>query len=290
MDRFLSIRGVAYPGRKLEGKAKFEKLYHYTSFDTFVKIWLSQKLRYGKVQNVNDIQESQVMSSVPTLNQMPIIWAYNDIRSSYKQISLTMDFDTYMKGCMSPMMWGHYGDKRKGVCIELDFNKLSIPTSAFAGPIKYREVLNKSTLLDKHIYTKRQIRAYIKKHKLDIFFTKQKCWSGENEYRIVSCDDEYLDISGAITAVYLTSCDSDECIFVENLVGDSVPVKFLHYITAVGNKAMPIVSDTRKERTFRKQALINTANKLNDLSDKSKKIYEQHKDDEDFVLGLHAYN
>ena len=57
MDRFLSIRGVAYPGRKLEGKAKFEKLYHYTSFDTFVKIWLSQKLRYGKVQNVNDIQE-----------------------------------------------------------------------------------------------------------------------------------------------------------------------------------------------------------------------------------------
>jgi hypothetical protein len=73
-------------------------------------------------------------------------------------------------------------------------------------------------------------------------------------------------------------------------VGDSVPVKFLHYITAVGNKAMPIVSDTRKERAFKERALTNPANELNVLSDKSKKLYEQHKDDEDFILGLHAYN
>ena len=53
---------------------------------------------------------------------------------------------------------------------------------------------------------------------------------------------------------------------------------------------MPIVSDTRKERAFREKALTNPANELNVLSDKAKKLYEQHKDDEDFILGLHAYN
>lgn len=290
MGRITITREGVFPGRKLRGKERYKKLYHYTSFDTFVKIWLTQRLKYSPVSRVNDIQESQVNSSVPTLNQMPIIWAYNDIRSSYKQISLTMDFDTYMKGCMSPMMWGHYADKRNGVCIELDYDKLNIPESAFSSPVKYRTILNKSTLLDKDIYTISQIRKYIKKNRNNIFFTKQKCWSGENEYRIISYTDEYLDIAGAITAVYLTSCDSDECIFVEKLVGDSIPDRYLHYIAAVGNKALPVISDTRYDRAFKEKAQNNPANELNRLSEKAIKIYEQHKDDDNFVLGLHSLN
>lgn len=35
-----------------------------------------------------------------------------------------MDYDSYTQGCMSPMMWGLYGDKGKGVCIEFDYIKL----------------------------------------------------------------------------------------------------------------------------------------------------------------------
>lgn len=285
----IPFKVVSYPGRKLKGRERYQKLYHYTSFDTFVKIWLSQQLRYSPVTNVNDIQEAESSISAPSFNQMPIIYAYNEIRQSYKQISFTMDFDRSMKGCMSPMMWGHYGDKRKGVCIEIDYEKLNIPNTCFASPVKYKTILNKSTILDSDIYTIKQIHKYIKSHKKDIFFTKQKCWEGENEYRIVSNTDEYLDISGAISAVYLTSCDSNECIFVEKLVGDKIDVKYLHYVGSPNNKAVPILSDTRGHRDFKIKANSPT-NGLFHPSIQAKELYEKHKDDENFVLGLNFFN
>ncbi len=42
-----------------------------------------------------------------------------------------MDFDTSIKGYASPLIWGVYGDKNKGVCIELDYEKLNLPSSYF---------------------------------------------------------------------------------------------------------------------------------------------------------------
>jgi hypothetical protein len=106
-----------FPGRKLKGEEKYRKLYHYTSFNTFVKIWCTKKLKFGTLTDVNDILEMNFEILTESPQQIPLIFAYNEIRTSYKQISFTMDYDSYIKGCMSPLMWGIYGDKRKGVCI-----------------------------------------------------------------------------------------------------------------------------------------------------------------------------
>lgn len=290
MAKITITESGVYPGYKLTGKDRYKKLYHYTSFDTFVKIWLSKQLRYSTVTNVNDIQEAESSASVPHPNQTAIIYAYHDIRQKYKQISFTMDFDSYMKGCMSPMMWGHYADKRKGVCIEIDYGKLNLPDTCFDAPVKYKQILNKSRFIDSKVITIKQIHQFIKRYKSDIFFTKQKCWSGENEYRIISAVDDYLDISNAITAVYLTSCDSTECLLTEQLVGDSVPVKFLHYIGSAGNKALPIISDTRSCRKQKETIINSPRNFMFNYSNMAIKLYEQHKDDEDFVLLLNSYN
>ena len=287
MKKFTYTAIGRYPGDKLKGKERYKKLYHYTSFDTFVKIWLSKKLRYSPVTNVNDIQEAESSASVPHPNLMAIIYAYHDIRKQYKQISFTMDFDSYMRGCMSPMMWGHYADKRKGVCIEIDYEKLSLPKHCYTAPIKYKMILNKSRFIDSGVMTIKQIHKFIKKHKSDIFFTKQKCWEGENEYRIISNQDEYLDISNAITAVYLTSYNSTECLLTEQLVGDCVPVKFLHYIGGVGNKALPMISDSRSFREEREASITNPQNIMVDWSKKAMDFYEQHKTDENFDLSMH---
>lgn len=282
-------RGV-YPGHKLTGINRYKKLYHYTSFDSFVKIWLSKQLRYSLVTNVNDILEIDSTASVPHPNQMAVIYAYHDIRQKYKQISFTMDFDSYMKGSMSPMMWGHYADKRKGVCIEIDYEKLNLPNHCYAAPVKYRTVLNKSRFIDPGVLTIKQIHKFIKKYKSDIFFTKQKCWSGENEYRVISAEDDYLDISNAITAVYLTSYNSTECLLTERLVGESVPVKFFHYIGGVGNKALPMITDTRSYREERDATITNPQNIMVDWSKKAMDLYEQHKADENFNLSLQFFN
>ena len=38
-----------FPGKKLKGKEKYQHLYHYTSFDTFVRIWCTQQLKLGSI-------------------------------------------------------------------------------------------------------------------------------------------------------------------------------------------------------------------------------------------------
>lgn len=41
-----TIQGT-YPGEKLKGSDRYKKLYHYISFDSFVKIWLNKNLRFA---------------------------------------------------------------------------------------------------------------------------------------------------------------------------------------------------------------------------------------------------
>ena len=275
-----------YPGKKLKGEERYKKLYHYTSFDSFVKIWLSKTLKFSPLPNVNDIQEAETSFSVYHPAWTPVLAAYKDIRLSYKQISFTMDYDTYFKGCMSPMMWGLYADKRKGVCIEIDYEKLALPEACMAHSIIYKPVLKKKQQIAANVHTIMQVRNYIKKNKLSIFFTKHKCWKEENEFRIVSNQDDFLDIREAISAVYLTSCSSPECILVEQLVGDSVPVKYIYYRDACGNIALPELHDTHSSRLENEQAINNPQNILNRWAQNGNEIYEQHKDDENFPLHM----
>ncbi len=241
-DRYKNIR-------KLVGDERFKKLYHYTSFDSFVKIWLSQSLKFAPLSNVNDILEIDFKTGVINSDRLDLCIKLNDYRLSFKQISFTMDYDSALKGCMSPMMWGLYADKRKGVCIELDYDKIQFPENVLKDVVSYKNFVKWQNIVDNGIETEKGFAAYVKKHQKRLFFTKQKSWIGENEYRVLSRED-YLDISKAITAVYLTSCWSQECEFVEKLVCDKVPVKFLTYIGTYNNWAIPVLKDTKEQREY----------------------------------------
>ena len=207
-----------------------EKLYHYTSFDTFLRIWVSKRLKFASVKNVNDIEEGRCDFTLPCCGEtfIPLCLAFEDVRASYKQISLTMDYDN-TKGCMSPIMWAHYGDKRKGVCIELDYKRMNIPSNCFAEKVVYKESINKYREFPIGVETISGIRNYIIDNRKDIFFTKLKCWEAENEYRIISDSDDYLYINNAITGIYLTSCESDECKMIESMVkSNDIKVRYIH--------------------------------------------------------------
>ena len=237
-----------YPGHRLPLTEKLAHLYHYTSFDSFVKIWLSQRLLFSPLSKMNDVQEKSVLCASSSPNSIPILLAYDEIRRKYKQISFTMDYDSYFKGCMSTIMWGHYADKCNGVCIEFDASKLSFPKGALFGPIHYKKVLEHNTPIPSSVKAVGDIDKYIRRNAKRILFTKQSGWREENEYRVVSADDEFLDVTGAITAVYLTSFKSTECLLTEKLVNETVPVKFLNYISASDNLSLPVLTDTRKIR------------------------------------------
>ena len=121
------IRGeesLNYPGKPLSIETRRKRLYHYTSFNSFVKIWLTKTLKFGDITDMNDIFESNFSSQCHSIKEMEYMNLYHEEKKHYKQISLTMDYDSFIQGCMSPMMWGQYADKGNGVCIEFDYTKL----------------------------------------------------------------------------------------------------------------------------------------------------------------------
>lgn len=256
-----------FPGRRLKGKEKYAKLYHYTSLQIFKLIWESKKLKFGLIPNVNDINEVKKIISTPFcgskndqscdqyIKELSVVvnsgW---QIIKSYKQISLTKDYDSYMKGCMSPMMWGHYGDKGRGVCIEFDFNKIVLPNRIYCGSVKYRSLLQHTIDFPIGTPSTEEISSSIIKNLDTIFFTKTKDWKGENEFRIVSSEIDFLDIENAISAVYVTDYNSDTCLEVENVVKENVPVKFLHYINTSKGWRIPVLTNTRSYRKQNEEA------------------------------------
>lgn len=283
-----TTNNTCYPGYKLKGKEKYRKLYHFTSFDIFTRIWVSQELKYGTITNVNDIQESMKYFSVHNLTQLPIMCAFKDILSSYRQISFTMDNDSYLKGFMNTMMWGYYGDKSNGVCIEFDYDKIRFPKDAVTGVVKYKDFPPQFTELP-DLETTKQVNQFISKNLKKLFFYKQIGWKGENEFRVISKDDEYLNIEHAISGVYLTSCMSKECQLVEKLVNNSIPVKYLDF-RQVNNVYLPCSYDTKTNREQLINAQEDPNNALELFYKQAWKYYEKHKNDENASLILDTYS
>lgn len=97
------------------------------------------------------------------------------------------------------LMWSHYADSNKGLCVEYDLKQLRNPLFEITKhifPIIYmnRRVLVKDlhSLVDSHKrlkYTIREEAVYDGDENLDdlvpLFLTKAKCWEYEQEWRII---------------------------------------------------------------------------------------------------------
>ena len=101
-------KAVIFPGRPIPKDLPIKNLYHYTSFESFVKIWHNKTLKFSIVTNLNDILERNYSVLGYKVSEIKLLDSYLERRKAYKQISLCMDFNSYTKGCMSPMMWGQY--------------------------------------------------------------------------------------------------------------------------------------------------------------------------------------
>ena len=262
------------PREALQGR----KLYHYTSFESFVKIWLSKKIRFGSIENVNDFMEYKHTIEVNNPCCLPLTEAFNDVRKSFRQISFTLD-DDQMEGFKNPMMWGQYANKGKGVCIEFDFNKLLLnykdKADVFVGFVCYKDKLPKLPPINGQ-KTKNDIRRYILCNKEPIMFTKFTVWSAENEYRIVSDNISEIEIDNTISAVYLTSCLSDECEFVEKLLENSrVPVWTLFVTTDMLFSQLEIVNPQKRRDKIEESSFINS---------QAKNYYQRKKYDDNASL------
>ncbi len=241
------IYQTTHPGTKYEGKEGFKHLYHYTSFSSFLKIYYGKRLKYGCAVNMNDILEANKRKKVGYRNQYPLLFSLKDVLNSYRQISFTMDYDTLIKGCMSNAMWYHYGDKYDGVCIEFDYDKIAFPENSVRNKVSYNYLLSDNILLPQSAETVNDVEKYVRDNMDQIFFVKTKEWEYENEYRIVCQNEDYLDVDGAIKAIFFTNCESDYVKITESIVGDEFPIRFINYYSECG-EITPIDDGTKSMR------------------------------------------
>jgi len=226
------------------------KLYHYTTFANFCSIWTQQKLKFSEWTNCNDVYERDKVYNLTQQSR-----EYNGTKFSvevfgqfkknvfeeveqYKQVSFCLDYKD-MKGYASPMMWGHYARdyQRGGVCIELDSMKVksgSPNAKIYKGKVSYKINLTATDIGGVNQEKADAAQTFVVKNRKQLFFQKHPHWKSENEYRYLSKDCDYIDVSEAITMVYVLNGDEVTLESVKRIVMDTHKVSFLQ----VGGKSL----------------------------------------------------
>jgi hypothetical protein len=196
---------------------KTKRLYHYTKFQSAVKILDSMSLKFASLDRMNDINERYRPLYIPNSNDTEIESFSEEFYkqlSHVKQISLTRDIGKHY-GFDIPAMWGHYAEMGEGVCFILDKEKIEKEAKL----AKY--ICSKVTYLDTHHdfildTIPKDIPNYFYNQKKELFFTKTKDWSYEQEFRILELDawskDSFLNIRNALIAIVLYD-NSSQSVF-----------------------------------------------------------------------------
>ena len=189
------------------------KIYHYTKLETALEYILpSMQLRTNSLSKTNDPKENQP-------------WAFSgkniDLEKSYpedsfklgreiKEATQIMCFvnDEPMKGFLNEMMWAHYCNNHRGICIEIDTdifideNRLS---ETIFEPVTYGPHKKPFISWNRSLTKEENIISILKTHYKILFLRKSIYWEHENEKRLILFEKEhkYLSIRESLTGIYL---------------------------------------------------------------------------------------
>ncbi len=211
-----------------------EKLYHFTSFDTALKIIETNRLRFGRLNNMNDIHENDKLMFADAngqgIDEFPsdvLDTLYEEIYK-YRQISLTADSEEEDKeGFDLHQMWGLYADKGEGVCLVFDKKELEKNyewEKLHKGRVQYNKTEELESFVISNSNCHEDVLSEIKDRIPEIFFHKRIEWEHEQEYRLMkrcpnSVREEYLFLGHALKFVILTSKlrNIDEVLYFKKL-------------------------------------------------------------------------
>lgn len=211
-----------------------EKLYHFTKFDTALIIIESNRLRFGRLDNMNDIHENDKIEFVGANNQQinefpsEVLDALHDEIYKYRQISLTTEGQPGDNlGFNLHQMWGIYADKGEGVCLVFDKKELEKShdmKNINLGRVNYDDTKKLESFFISDSKNPEEVLDEIKKHIPDIYFHKRKEWEHEQEYRLIkrcpnAAKEEYLLLGHALKFIILSSKlrNIDEVRYFENI-------------------------------------------------------------------------
>lgn len=166
------------------------KLFHFLSEEYALKALKDQRLKVSRFSGFNDPFELTSMTLDDKFNRSVINKNKEKIDEIFRVLCCSASWN-------SPLLWGHYGDKHKGIALELE-----VPDDA-AEAIRYRK--NRENVDLEKLFSKKDNKS--KRKFFELCTTKYIEWSYEDEYRVHLIDDEFyhdnghdfLDLEGQIT-------------------------------------------------------------------------------------------
>lgn len=183
-----------------------EYFYHYTSFESAIKIIASRTLLFSDIKRLNDINESCGPNILYAGCSEDEISKNEELLNKYIQVSLTMDCSN-RRGFDIPAMWGHYASRGHGVCLVFDKDRFIASVNnecLYHCPVIYEQINDPNEI----VYDKNQnilFDDFLRLSKDALFFHKTPDWSYEQEYRVIDISDERreLNVSKSLMAVIL---------------------------------------------------------------------------------------
>lgn len=223
-----------------KSKRLTQDLYHYTGSDVgMFNILAEGRLRLSPFEATNDLWESRPFMfglTVPreALDDEERASSVRDgidrsIRLHSKVACLTQDWSlpeaagdpNELRGWAHLSLWAHYGGGHTGMCLRFDKVRLvealdrvgQAHRGSLHGPVSYRGTTSGTILAGVHTGWVEQYgvdavaHEFALLHRESVFFSKNRDWSNEAEYRMVLMSEtvlpEYLDIKKALTRVFV---------------------------------------------------------------------------------------
>ena len=187
-------------------------LFHYTKYESFMKILEDLTLLPSSFGNLNDLNEGNVNNMNMNENFMVMYEAEKYIDDQCHLLCFSQNYDIQgigQEGTNHPAMWGHYAENSNGVCIVIDKEAFVQNNSGILSSHFYRfedvEYNLFNTPNDDVInYKAKAAQEFIKNNYKPLFFLKHKDWENEDEHRLFIMDyDGKLSIDGCIKYIVL---------------------------------------------------------------------------------------
>lgn len=187
-------------------------LFHYTKFESFLKILEDLTLLPSSFGKLNDMNEGNISNMNMNENFMVMYNAEKFIKEKCHLLCFSQNYDICgfgHEGTNHPAMWAHYAENSKGVCIVIDKEAFIKKNKAILDSHFYKfedvEYSLFNTPKDTEInYEANTPEEFIMNNWKALFFLKHNDWINEDEHRLFLMDyDGKLSIDGCIKYVVL---------------------------------------------------------------------------------------
>ena len=179
------------------------RVYHFISDEFGLKDLKERRLKIARITELNDPFEFLSVD----LSDRDLRRAMKDTK---EELSKSNGLLCFSKNWKNPVMWSHYADKHRGICLGFDMPQVP-PTK-----VEYvKKRLPKPAVFDE---------TFMKR----LLFTKFNHWKYEEEYRA------YLSLEDVIEGLYYASF-SDSLVLRQVIVGDQSKLTRAEITMSLGN-------------------------------------------------------